>query len=196
MRRHAVGLLTSALVAASAAACGGIPPSAPPAPSAPAPTQPSSAPAKPPPPSPSPSPSPKSDKGVKTEKQRLPRTPEQPATNLFGTRYAYVTSSRGNRVTFDLVEFYGGKAATKACAEDGVTSREGVWCAEYYIRNKNPRLRWLGADPAGRYRLIGDGDWVTVSMDKFLRRVRGTDRLVKLSIDGGRLLGAEEMWQS
>lgn len=179
MRRRAVGLLTSVLIAAPATACGGVASSTPAAPPVPASSKPAA-------------PLPKTDK----KPQQPSRTPEQPATNLFGTQYAYVTSFRGNRVAFDLVEFYEGKAAAKACAEDGVQSREGVWCAEYYIRNKNPRLRWLGADPAGRYRLIADGDRVTVSMYRFLKRVRGTDRLVKLSIDGGRLLAGEEMWQS
>ena len=49
-------------------------------------------------------------------------------------------------MTFDLVEFYEGKAAAQACREDGIVTQEGVWCAEHYIRNSNPRLRRLGAD--------------------------------------------------
>nr|WP_221375773.1 hypothetical protein [Actinoplanes polyasparticus] len=41
-------------------------------------------------------------------------------------------------MTFDLVEFYEGKAAAQACREDGIVTQECVWCAEYYIRNNNP----------------------------------------------------------
>lgn len=33
-------------------------------------------------------------------------------------------------------------------------------------------------------------------MDRFLNRVEGTNRLTALTVDGDRILGAQEMWQS
>jgi len=43
-------------------------------------------------------------------------------------------------ITFDLIQFYTGDAATKAAAEDG---EESPPPNDYYIRNVNPRLRTL-----------------------------------------------------
>jgi hypothetical protein len=48
-------------------------------------------------------------------------------------------------ITFDLIQFFTGAAATKAAAED---NKESPPPNDYYIRNVNPRLRTLpvGAD--------------------------------------------------
>jgi hypothetical protein len=43
-------------------------------------------------------------------------------------------------ITFDLIQFFTGDAATKAAAEDG---KESPPPNDYYIRNVNPRLRIL-----------------------------------------------------
>jgi hypothetical protein len=43
-------------------------------------------------------------------------------------------------ITFDLIQFYTGDAATKAAAED---NKESPPPNDYYIRNVNPRLRTL-----------------------------------------------------
>jgi hypothetical protein len=43
-------------------------------------------------------------------------------------------------ITFDLIQFFTGEAATKAAAEDG---EESPPPNDYYIRNVNPRLRTL-----------------------------------------------------
>ena len=43
-------------------------------------------------------------------------------------------------ITFDLIQFFTGEAATKAAAEDG---KESPPPNDYYIRNVNPRLRTL-----------------------------------------------------
>ncbi|MBM2621176.1 hypothetical protein JIG36_37310 [Actinoplanes sp. LDG1-06] len=134
---------------------------------------------------------------VKKKKKKQPHpVPNRPATDLYGTQYAYVKAYKGNRVTFDLVEFFEWEKAQRACKQDR-EPRDGIWCLEYYIRNKNPRLRWLGADPGGHYEIIvAEQGWKTVSMDRFLRSVRGTRKLVKFDIDGGRILNAEQMWQT
>jgi hypothetical protein len=43
-------------------------------------------------------------------------------------------------ITFDLIQFFTGEAATKAAAED---DKESPPANDYYIRNVNPRLRTL-----------------------------------------------------
>jgi hypothetical protein len=43
-------------------------------------------------------------------------------------------------ITFDLIQFFTGEAATKAAAED---NKESPPANDYYIRNVNPRLRTL-----------------------------------------------------
>jgi hypothetical protein len=115
------------------------------------------------------------------------------ATDLFGTQYAYLTSAKGNFLTFDLVEYFRDEAAGKACRVDHVQAGEGVWCVDYYIRNKNSRLRTLGADPAGPYRLLTDDGPVAVSLDKFIAALRGEDRAFMFYVDGGRILHADEV---
>jgi hypothetical protein len=47
-------------------------------------------------------------------------------------------------VTFDLIQFFTGDAATKAAAED---NKESPPPNDYYIRNVNPRLRTLPVRP-------------------------------------------------
>ena len=58
-------------------------------------------------------------------------------------------SVSGRTVTFDLVQWFSGDAATKAAAEDG---EESPPPNDYYIRNVNPRLRTLpvATGPASR----------------------------------------------
>ena len=56
-----------------------------------------------------------------------------------------------------------------------------VWCVDYYIRNKSPRLRTLGADPAGPYRLLTRYDGpVEVSLSKLVAALRGKDRVFRV----------------
>jgi hypothetical protein len=47
-------------------------------------------------------------------------------------------------ITFDLIQFFTGDAATKAAAED---NKESPPPNDYYIRNVNPRLRTLPVRP-------------------------------------------------
>jgi hypothetical protein len=154
----------------------------------------------PPPPTARPAPPPRAPRETTHTPAKKPRPTttktQKPATDLWGTQYAYVTSSRGNRVTFDLVAIFEGKKAQQACQEDG-ESEQGVWCADVYFRNRNTRLRWLGADPHGPYRILDEaGLPYTVSMTKFLRHARTTRTIVKFEIDGGRILTGEEVFQT
>ena len=69
----------------------------------------------------------------------------------------------------------------------------GVWCVDYYIRNRNARLRTLGADPAGPYRLLTDDGPVEVSLWHFIAALRGQQRAFKFYVDAGRILHADEV---
>ncbi len=70
----------------------------------------------------------------------------------WGTQYAILKSSNlsTRQITYDLIEWYDGKQAVKACAEDRVKPAENDYCQGWYIRNNNKKLRTLTADPGAR----------------------------------------------
>ena len=72
---------------------------------------------------------------------RVPTTSE-PAVLADGRHPVYLKTVDPDRqtITFDLIQFLTGDAATKAAAEDG---EESPPPNDYYIRNVNPRLRTL-----------------------------------------------------
>jgi hypothetical protein len=69
-------------------------------------------------------------------------TTSEPASLADGRHPVYLKSVDPDRqtITFDLIQFYTGEAATKAAAED---NKESPPPNDYYIRNVNPRLRTL-----------------------------------------------------
>jgi hypothetical protein len=69
-------------------------------------------------------------------------TTSEPAVLADGRHPVYLrTVDPGRRtITFDLIQFFTGEAATKAAAED---NKESPPPNDYYIRNVNPRLRTL-----------------------------------------------------
>jgi hypothetical protein len=69
-------------------------------------------------------------------------TSSEPVVLADGRHPVYVKSVDGDRqtITFDLIQFFTGEAATKAAAED---NQESPPPNDYYIRNVNPRLRTL-----------------------------------------------------
>ena len=66
----------------------------------------------------------------------------EPAVLADGRHPVYIKTvdASGRTITFDLIQFFMGDAATKAAAEDG---EESPPPNDYYIRNVNPRLRTL-----------------------------------------------------
>jgi hypothetical protein len=60
----------------------------------------------------------------------------------WGTQYAFLRSSKlsARQITYDLIEWYDGAQAVKACAEDGVKPAENDYCEGWYIRNNNKKL--------------------------------------------------------
>jgi hypothetical protein len=69
-------------------------------------------------------------------------TTTEPAVLADGRHPVYIKTvdASGQTITFDLIQFFMGDAATKAAAEDG---QESPPPNDYYIRNVNPRLRTL-----------------------------------------------------
>jgi hypothetical protein len=69
-------------------------------------------------------------------------TTAEPVVLADGRHPVYLkTVDPGRRtITFDLIQFFTGEAATKAAAED---NKESPPPNDYYIRNVNPRLRTL-----------------------------------------------------
>ena len=69
-------------------------------------------------------------------------TTSEPVVFADGRHPVYLKTVEPDRqtITFDLIQFFTGDAATKAAAEDG---EESPPPNDYYIRNVNPRLRTL-----------------------------------------------------
>ena len=69
-------------------------------------------------------------------------TTTEPAVLADGRHPVYLKTvdASGQTITFDLIQFFMGDAATRAAAEDG---EESPPPNDYYIRNVNPRLRTL-----------------------------------------------------
>jgi hypothetical protein len=108
-------------------------------------------------------------------------------------------SVSGRTVTFDLVQWFSGDAATKAAAEDG---EESPPPNDYYIRNVNPRLRTLPVTPDARLSLTrqtlnqgGSGNAAAnVEVDLATVQAMGRDHLFWATVQGGRIVALEEQY--
>jgi hypothetical protein len=71
------------------------------------------------------------------------------ATGLNGEYYANATDIDVARsvVTFDVVQWFWGEEATRACRQDGVEIGDYEWCNDYYIRNRSNVLRIMSVAP-------------------------------------------------
>lgn len=109
----------------------------------------------------------------------------------FGTQYAFLRSGNVStqRVTYDLVYWFDGDQAVKACREDAVKPAENDYCTGWYIRNKNPKLRTLTLDPDAPIRI----DAKTVDLRTFLRDIpRGS--VIKFDVDAGRMMSLSRVY--
>ena len=104
----------------------------------------------------------------------------------------------GREITFDLVQYFTGDAATKAAAEDG---EESPPPNDYYVRNVNPRLRTLPVTPGARLSLTrltlnqgGGNAAANVEVDLATIRSRGSDHLFWATVQGGRIVALEEQY--
>jgi len=115
---------------------------------------------------------------------------------LFGVQYAYFKSADlGNRrITFDLIEWYDGKAAVRACKADGERPAENDWCTGWYIRNKSARLRTLTVYPDAPLRVCGLGAELKVTNLKgFVAGLR-SNGLFSFDVDANRIMEAHQVY--
>jgi hypothetical protein len=186
-RRPAAWVMAAIVSLILAAACDGSEPSARPtaSPSTPTPTT-----ATLPPASPSPSPT---DAALED-----------------GEHFGYIQSmdveGSPQTLVFDLAEFLQGEAANEAAREDGVIGEGESVPNDYYIRNRNPRLRTLVLDDEVRITVV---DWdhccETIRGDPALFATafgeathtgtyRGAASPYWLTVVGGRVVAIEEQY--
>jgi hypothetical protein len=113
----------------------------------------------------------------------------------FGTQYAILKSSKlsTRQITYDLIEWYDGKEAVKACAEDGKKPAENDYCAGYYIRNNNKQLRTLTVYPDAPIRITVLGGMRSVALKTFLSEV-GNGNVIRFDIDAARIMKLEHVY--
>ncbi|BFU43999.1 hypothetical protein [Krasilnikovia sp. MM14-A1004] len=189
-------VLVLGLIAGGTAACAGEPAAAPVG-------------AAVPPTAPSASASPSSSASPSAPRSSSPRPSSSAATRTtaakakaagsgdprFGTQYAILESSNPStrRITYDLIDWFNGKQAEKACAEDGVKPAENDYCLAYYSRNHNKQLRTLTVDPDASIRIMDTGVWKTVDLRTFLTKVRN-DNVIRFDIDANRIVKLDQIY--
>jgi hypothetical protein len=113
----------------------------------------------------------------------------------WGTQYAFLRSSKlaTRQITYDLIEWYDGKQAVKACAEDRVKAAENDYCLGWYIRNNNKRLRTLTVYPDAPIRMMVNGEMKSVDLATFLSEV-GNGNVIRFDIDANRIMKLEHVF--
>ena len=113
----------------------------------------------------------------------------------WGTQYAFLTSSdpSARRITYDLVEWFDGEEAVKACAEDGEKAAENDYCVGYYIRNKNTKVRTLTVAPDAPIIMTVVGEPKAVDLPTFLTEV-GEGSVIRFDVDAGRVMKLEHVY--
>jgi hypothetical protein len=113
----------------------------------------------------------------------------------WGTQYAILKSSNVStrQVTYDLIEWYDGKEAVKACAEDGQKPAENDYCEGWYIRNNNKKLRTLTVHPDAPIRMTVAGEVRSVDLKTFLSKV-DNGNVIRFDIDANRVMKLEHVY--
>jgi hypothetical protein len=113
----------------------------------------------------------------------------------WGTQYAILKSSNlaARQITYDLIEWYDGKEARKACAEDGRKPAENDYCQAWYIRNNNRKLRTLTVDPDAPIRLTVAGELKSVDLKTFLSNV-DNGNVIRFDIEANRIIRLEHVY--
>lgn len=114
-----------------------------------------------------------------------------PSPTVSGPQYAFIKEIKPatRELTYDLVEYFAGKAAVKACADDGEKPAENDWCVGYYIRNNNTKLRTVKFAPGAEIRVVDLGE----SKKAELGRLEG-GMLLRFEIEGGAIARAEQIY--
>jgi hypothetical protein len=114
----------------------------------------------------------------------------------WGTQYAILKSSKlsTRQITYDLIEWYDGKEAVKACAEDGEKPAENDYCEGYYVRNNNKKLRTLTVYPDAPIRMYVTTDYMkSVDLKTFLSEV-SNGNVIRFDIDANRIMKLEHIY--
>ena len=113
----------------------------------------------------------------------------------WGTQYAFLGSSEPatRRITYDLIEWFDGEEAVKACAEDGKKPAENDYCVGYYIRNNNTKLRTLTVYPDAPIIVTVVGEPKVVDLATFLTDV-GEGSVIRFDVDADRVMKLEHIY--
>jgi hypothetical protein len=113
----------------------------------------------------------------------------------WGTQYAFLKSSKlsTRQITYDLVEWFDGGQAVKACAEDGQKPAENSYCEGYYIRNNNTKLRTLTVDPDAPIRMTVSGELRPVDLQTFLATI-DNGNVIRFDIDANRITKLDHIY--
>ncbi|GIE88409.1 hypothetical protein [Actinoplanes regularis] len=134
------------------------------------------------------------------ESTSAPVTPTATAASdqLTGTQYAYLKAADTTKgtITFDLVEWFEGKAAANACKADGVEPAENDWCTGWYIRNNNKKLRTYPVAPGAKLRVVETTGTSLVAADlkDFRTRLLETGRVFVFTVAAGQITKADEIY--
>jgi hypothetical protein len=122
-------------------------------------------------------------------------TPSGSRDPRWGTQYAFLRSSKlsTRQITYDLIEWYDGKEAVKACAEDGRKPAENDYCEGWYIRNNNKKLRTLTVYPDAPIRMPVAGETKSVDLKTFLSKV-DNGNVIRFDIDANRIMKLEHVY--
>ena len=113
----------------------------------------------------------------------------------WGTQYAILKSSKlaTRQITYDLIEWYDGEEAVKACAEDGRKPAENDYCVGWYIRNNNKKLRTLTVNPDAPIRMTVAGEAKSVDLKTFLTEVVNGN-VIRFDINANRIMKLEHVY--
>lgn len=115
--------------------------------------------------------------------------------------FGYVKSVGGGgasyTLTIDYAELLTGKAAVDAAHKDGAIPPDQDYVEnDYYISNKNPKLRTFPISPSAQIRLlesVGSTDTKAVTTAQFKAEVR-PDAPVKIVVDNGSVTKIDEQF--
>ncbi|MEU4619975.1 hypothetical protein AB0G04_08335 [Actinoplanes sp. NPDC023801] len=108
-----------------------------------------------------------------------------------GPQYAVLKSTKPStrEITYDLVEWYEGKAAVKACAADGEEPAENDWCTGYYVRNNNKKLRTVKVAADAKIRVVVNGEPKPAGL-----KTLDSGMLFKFTIKNGQVVELEHIF--
>jgi len=122
-------------------------------------------------------------------------TPSGSRDPRWGTQYAILVSSKlsTRRITYDLIEWYDGNEAVKACAEDGVKPAENDYCTGYYSRNNNKKLRTLTVYPDAPIHVGPALEARPVDLKTFLAEV-SNGNVISFDVDANRIMKLDQVF--